>query len=86
MLKFLRHLFGMSSVSPQPTSHVAPTNTDLQISQKKSGPRYNDEVLAKHGFHLPASNVDKNHLGQKIEKDGQTERRSPAMKVVFKME
>ena len=76
MLKLLKRFFGSNAVSPSNLSESSAPALLTKIVQapQKRGSGYSAEVLQKHGFKLPPSNVDKNFLGKEFEKSGEFEK------------
>lgn len=74
MLNFLRKLFDPSTTTAATPAIANSETSGKLVPQKTRAPGYSADVMAKHGFKLPASNVDKNLLGQEFEKAGQIEK------------
>ncbi len=67
MFKFLKGLFSSSKADILRT----PVRLEEPATSKKTrAAGYRAEVLAEHGFEIPASNVDKNLLGKEFERAG----------------
>lgn len=76
MLKFLKNLFSCADKDQLEATVVMEARRDGFSSppQEKRSHAYRETILEKHGFQLPASDYEKSTLGQKYEKEGETEK------------